>query len=359
MRADHTTAAPVSAPHVHVRADDGDRTPEYHALAFFYHSLGGDTWVMQTNWLTGRSPCDNASTALWFGVQCANSTSEDGPQHEDHVAGLSLSTNFVNGAFDVLGADFFANLSHVTSLDLGTNFLQGNIPTEIASWGPTIRTMNLEENALGRSIPTELGRLSQLGSLSLSFNDFDSPLPSEVCALSKLVSLEVSNCYLVGSLPECVLQNLPALESLIAARNRLGGSLPAFQVNNTLRIIELDYNGLTGPLPESLRFLTHVETFSATGNDLTGSLPTGFSSMSRLVSLSLMSNRIAGGLPDLALLTSLTVFLTNGNYITSTLPEALGSMQNMENFNVGECFSVAARREHASVSLVWWCSVKL
>lgn len=69
-------------------------------------------------------------------------------------------------------------LEDLEVVDLQNNNLSGSLPTELGLLNDLL-SLNVEQNKLSKTLPTEYGLLSTLNSVSLKFNDFSGVLPSE------------------------------------------------------------------------------------------------------------------------------------------------------------------------------------
>lgn len=73
------------------------------------------------------------------------------------------------------------------------------------------------------SLPTELGRLTNLGTLGLPQNRLDGTIPTELVQLTRLKDLVLENNFLTGEVP---VLNSDALELVQVGLNDLTGSIP-------------------------------------------------------------------------------------------------------------------------------------
>ena len=112
----------------------------------------------------------------------------------------------------------------VTTLDLSDNQLSGAIPGELGNLS-NLERLYLSFNQLS-AIPKELGNLSSLRSLSVSSNQLSGAIPGELGNLSNLERLSLTGNELTGSIP-AQLGNLSSLESLDLSDNQLSGAIPA------------------------------------------------------------------------------------------------------------------------------------
>jgi hypothetical protein len=101
------------------------------------------------------------------------------------------------------------------------------------------------------SLPTELGILTSLVILDLSYNILLSgSLPFELCGLSNLRRLEVGFTSLTGNLPACFALALPELVELVAPNASLSGPFPDLCEMTKLQWIDIRHNKFTGNLPK-------------------------------------------------------------------------------------------------------------
>ncbi len=152
-------------------------------------------------------------------------------------------------------------------------------------------SLSLYENNLTGTIPTELGNLTNLKSLELSFNkNLSGPIPPDIGRLSQL-------------------------EALRLRRTGVSGRVPAeFGMLANLRNLALGESALSGPLPPELGKLVHLELLSLDQNHLTGSIPPELGHLANLRELRVARNAgLSGTLPaSLTALRRLEVFVTGG-----------------------------------------------
>ncbi|KAL4381548.1 hypothetical protein AHAS_Ahas04G0144500 [Arachis hypogaea] len=89
----------------------------------------------------------------------------------------------------------------MSGIDLSDNRLNGTIPSELKKLD-TIRALNLSLNDLRGKIPTTFSSLAQIESLDLSSNNLGGNIPLQLTELSSLAVFSVAHNYLSGSTPE-------------------------------------------------------------------------------------------------------------------------------------------------------------
>ena len=152
-------------------------------------------------------------------------------------------------------------------LELFWNHLSGSIPTELGNL-VNLRSLSAGQNELSGSIPKELGQLGSLTGLDLWDNQLTGTIPPELGNLASLGFLNLSGNQLSGAIP-VELGNLVNLWLLNLGGNDIEGSIPVdlgYLVN--LWLLSLEGNPLSGPVPMSLTNLTGLTNFSFQDTDL-------------------------------------------------------------------------------------------
>jgi len=106
--------------------------------------------------------------------------------------------------------------------------------------------------------------------------------------------IDLSNNNLTGTIPSQI-GELSALTRLIMHANNLSGNIPATIGNaSELRQIWLFSNQLNGILPNEIGNLTHLTHLGLGNNQLTGSVPASYGNLSNLGFLTLKNNNLSG-----------------------------------------------------------------
>ena len=128
-------------------------------------------------------------------------------------------------------------------------------PTEVTLWGVVYSvedtdTLNLFNNQLTGSIPSEIGYLTNLINLYLNNNQLTGPIPPEIGNLTNLTHLYLQSNSLTGSIPPEI-GNLTNLTDLSLSFNSFMGSIPPEIGNLTnLTHLNLGFNSFIGEIPE-------------------------------------------------------------------------------------------------------------
>ena len=210
-------------------------------------------WRKQDNWLTGSGFCS------WYGVECqmqlGASDADATTTHYDAnapVTALNLTDNRVGGTLP----SEFTGLSSLIKLDLSKNQIQGTLPKELAQVY-SLRDLWLRDNQIEGSVPTDFGLFENLRQLHLGTNKLEGTIPTELESIADLRALGLESNLFQGRIPD--LKHLGKIVTLY-----------------------LDHNLLTGPLPLSLIQLTNLKDLRMSENQLTGTMPSEFIALNRL-----------------------------------------------------------------------------
>ena len=201
----------------------------------------------------------------------------------------------------------------------------------VAIFEGRVRRLQIPEEGLTGTIPSELGNLSNLQMLWLGGNQLRGGIPPEFGGLSKLEWLSLGGNQFTGGIPK-ELGSLSNLQRLWLGENQLTGEIPKELGNlSNLEWLALYRNGLTGTIPSELSKLSKLQRMLLFENRLTGEIPTELGSLSQLKALSLASNQLTGGIPTkLGDLSNLEWLELHDNQLTGLIPTELGNLSNLE-----------------------------
>ncbi|KAF8015127.1 hypothetical protein BT93_H0811 [Corymbia citriodora subsp. variegata] len=151
----------------------------------------------------------------------------------------------------------------MSGVNLSSNVFNGPLPSSIGNL-TSLTSLSLQVNKFNGSIPSEIGNLTNLIRLNLSKNRFDGAIPLEIGNLRNLKFLDLSSNNFVGKIP-VELENLIELTQLDLHNNSLSGSIPSFRRNSYLHDLNLSQNHLKGPIPHSIK--GHFPNTAFLGNE--------------------------------------------------------------------------------------------
>ena len=147
----------------------------------------------------------------------------------------------------------------------------------------------------------------------------------------RVTSLDLNWNGLTGPIPEALGQ-LHNLQYLDLGLNDLAGEiLEALVQLNNLQYLNLNYNDLTGTIPDALGQLDSLHTLYLADNDLIGTIPETLGQLNNLQVLDLSDNDLTGPIPEaLGQLNNLQYLGLEGNDLTGIIPEALGQLNGLQ-----------------------------
>jgi hypothetical protein len=151
--------------------DQIDNIFQYWILAILYFALGGQDWRQDSNWLSGKSFCEDS----WLGISCLD---------EGTVGTINLMSNNLMGTFPTE----MALLSSLVHLQLSSNDVSGTLPSEIGSM-QNLSRLELEDTQISGTIPSEIGLCQRLEHLDIIQANISGSIPTEIGKLSMLREL--------------------------------------------------------------------------------------------------------------------------------------------------------------------------
>ncbi|KAK7374488.1 hypothetical protein VNO80_07918 [Phaseolus coccineus] len=188
---------------------------------------------------------------------------------------------------------------------------------------------------LGGTIPPEIGSLSKLTYLELSFNALQGEIPFTIGNLSKLTFLDLSHNSLKGKIPSTI-GNLSKLTHLDLYHNSLKGKIPS-TIGNLSKLIQLDlsYNSLKGKIPFTIGNLSKLTYLDLSYNSLQDEIPSTIRNLTQLRSLVISNNYIEGSIPfELSFLRNLRDVDLSYNKINGILSFSHSNLTNFQNLDV-------------------------
>ncbi|KAM0828011.1 hypothetical protein ACQ4PT_067825 [Festuca glaucescens] len=225
------------------------------------------------------------------------------------LTALVMQNNSLSGHIpDTLG-----NLPNMSLLSLSHNKLSGEIPRSIGKLDQLTELYLMENNLTGQ-IPASLEGCKTLLLLNLSANNFYGSIPWEIFSISTLSKgLDFSHNQLTGNIPSQI-GNLMNLNSLSISNNLLSGEIPsALGECLLLESLHLETNFLQGKIPRSLSNLRGINEMDISRNNLSGTIPDFLGSFTSLYNLNLSFNDLEGLVPEGGVFANSTALSIQGN----------------------------------------------
>ncbi|XP_075660148.1 receptor-like protein 9DC3 [Castanea sativa] len=304
----------------------------------------------------------NSDCCSWDGVDCDEDTG--------HVIGLDLSSSCLYGSINSNCSLF--RLVYLQNLNLADNhFNYSQIPSQLGNLS-RLTYLNLSYSMFSGQIPSEISKLSQLSFLDLCCNyDFSSgksllqfkqlsltslagnltrveyldlggvnifsTVPNIIANLSTLRSLYLHDCGMHGEFPVDIFK-LPKLLALDLKHNKdLTGSWPDFQDwSSPLEKMSLADTSFFGELPVSMGNFGSLIALDMWGCNFSGSIPSSIGNLTNLIYLKLSDNSFAGNIPSsIGNLIQLAFLDLYGNELTGPIPIGLTNITQLTALTLG------------------------
>ncbi|KAM4080308.1 hypothetical protein ACJW30_11G005000 [Castanea mollissima] len=261
----------------------------------------------------------------WSGIVCNNGGS---------VIEINLNSTiwyenakFCNFSFN------FSSFPNLIRFKLAGKGLYGSIPPEIGSVSK-LTYLNLSWNSLSGELPLSLTKLTQLEKLDISFNHMSGPIPLQLGNLSSLVELYLGKNHFNGTIPSEI-YNLKNLVFLDLSNNMFTGPL-LYELSRLTRLqyLNLSSNKLSGRISTNLENLVHFSVLDLSLNKLRGPLPTQLMNLHALEQLLLSHNNLTGSIPRVAYPFKLTTIDLSHNLLSGEIPPQLGNLYILQYLNL-------------------------
>ena len=306
---------------------DAKRLMTLFSLALLYLNLDGTNWNHQTDWMYHEvNECD------WGGVTCSYELIAD-PSTTNVDAGVVVQLVLDNMKLSGSLPSEIGLLTDLETLSLGNNDFCGKLPKEILGL-TNLQELSLQGNAFEGTIPDPT-IFSHLKVLVLGNNKFSGVLPeNSLYKWTGLQELILESNSFSGSLPSS-LATLTQLSNLNLAKNTFKGAMPDIFALTDLKWLIVNDNELTGTLNNF--FPDRLETLDMSNNMFNGTLPINYGSLSKLSICNLGHNKnLRGNLPsEYGLLYKLNVLGLSSCQLTGIIPSELGNLETISILDLG------------------------
>ncbi|VFQ73192.1 unnamed protein product [Cuscuta campestris] len=209
----------------------------------------------------------------------------------------------------------------VAGIFLSNYNITSEIPSEICDL-KNVTTLDLSFNYFPGEFPAFLYNCSKLEYLDLSQNYFVGPIPRDIDRLRELRHLNLGSNNFTGDIPRAV-GNLSELRDLKLCCSQFNGTFPV-EIGNLSHLENLDmsFNNFSpSRIPEEFCNLKNLKVTRWTSANLVGKIPKSFDNLSSMVQLDLAENRLEGEIPrGLFLLPNLTTLYLYNTILSGTIP---------------------------------------
>ncbi|KAI7741640.1 hypothetical protein M8C21_017649, partial [Ambrosia artemisiifolia] len=253
----------------------------------------------------------------------------------------------------------------LNQIDLSRNQLTGSIPPGSSRLFETLESMDLSANGLTGDIPAEMGLLSKLRYLNLSWNNFETRMPLKLGYFENLTVLDLRNGAFHGSLPADIC-NSGSLEILQLDGNALTGNIPEeIGKCSSLYLLSMSYNDFRGFIPRSMSLLKKLKILKLDSNQLSGEIPQELGGLENLLAVNISYNRLQGRLPDRGIFPSLqessleAVLISIGVLVISLLNISARKRLQFVSNALESCSSSSRSTRSLSIGKLVWFDSKI
>ncbi|KAL8239800.1 hypothetical protein R6Q59_016367 [Mikania micrantha] len=281
------------------------------------------------NHFTGRIPSWMSNMCSYGCELVARNNRFDGPFPcgKAYFEFLDISQNSFSGPIPSC-----TNLKYTKHLHLGSNRFTGLVPDAFQNLA-NVLTLDISQNYLSGRIPEFLGELSNLRILLLGKNNFIGSIPEKLCQLNNVSLIDISSNFLTGLLPRC-LNNITGPKQFAFIQNHIGDiSTPDSEQFETRD--EIQFTTKNNPLTYKGNILDYMSGIDLSSNELTGEIPEELGMLTHILALNLSHNKLSGPIPvSFSNLSQIESLDLSSNSLSGKVPSELIQLTKLEVFDV-------------------------
>ncbi|GAB2287576.1 hypothetical protein Dimus_021948, partial [Dionaea muscipula] len=233
---------------------------------------------------------------------------------------LSVFVNRLSGPIPA----YLGNIKTLTYLSLENNQFSGTVPPELGKL-VNLQNLTLNVNYLTGQLPIELTNLTKLGDLRLSSNNFSGKMPDYFLSWKNLQKLEMVGTGFEGPIPSGISALTNLVELRISDLNGEGSTFPLLAGMRKMSKLMLRNCNISGHIPPSIAdYFPVLKILDLSFNKLEGPIPDGLQNLKKLENLYLTSNFLSGDIPDWIKTRGVNTFidLSYNNFNSSSVPKS-------------------------------------
>ncbi|KAL5547663.1 hypothetical protein UlMin_002894 [Ulmus minor] len=278
-------------------------------LSLFYNKMSGkvpegiaelpslETLLIWNNFFSGVLPenLGRNSELKWVDVSTNKFLGRIPP--DICVRGMLFKLILFSNNFSGSLSPSLSNCSSLVRLRLEDNSFSGDLPFNF-SHVPDITYVDLSKNNFSGGVPIDISKAIQLQYFNISSNpNLGGEVPETTWSLPILQNFSAFSCGISGDLPP--FRGCESVSVIELSMNNLSGALPNGISNcHVLQRIDLGNNKLSGQIPDELATLPDLGIVDLSHNSFNGSIPAKFSHSSSLILLNVSFNDISGSIPS-------------------------------------------------------------